>query len=62
MYGLKIGEITMFLGKIPNRKQWCFYFAEGTSLIPVAYVADKSLPEAQRLWAEMTRAPSTHSK
>jgi len=53
MDGLKIGNIALFLGKIPNRKRECFYFAEGTSLIPVAYITEKNLVEAKRLWSKM---------
>ena len=53
MDGLKLNGITLFLGKIPVRKQECFYFAEGTSLIPVAYIPKALLPEAKRLWGKM---------
>ena len=58
MDGLQIREqdIVLFLGKLPNRKQECFYFAEGTSLIPVAYISEKNLPEAKRLWQMMLDA------
>lgn len=53
MDGLKLNGIALFLGKIPCRKQECFYFAEGTSLIPVAYISKALLPEAKRLWGIM---------
>ena len=58
MDGLQIREqdIVLFLGKLPSRKQDCFYFAEGTSLIPVAYISEKNLPEAKRLWQMMLDA------
>lgn len=53
MDGLKVNDVSLFLGKIPNRKQECFYFAKGTTLYPVAYIRKGSLKEARRLWAEM---------
>lgn len=53
MDGLKLEGITLFLGKLPFRKQECFYFAEGIMVIPVAYVSEKRLPEAKRLWGIM---------
>ena len=56
MDGIKIGGIILFLGKIPYRKQECFYFAEGTNLYPVAYISEKNLPEAKRLWGTMISA------
>ena len=59
MDGIKINEITLFLGKIPNRKQECFYFAEGTNLIPVAYVHKDLIEEAHRLWGNMINALKT---
>jgi len=56
MDGLKINDVSLFLGKIPNRKQECFYFAEGTTLYPVAYIRKESLNDARRLWAKMIGA------
>lgn len=58
MDGLQIRgkDVSLFLGKLPNRKQECFYFAEGTVLIPVAYISEKNLPEAKRLWQMMLDA------
>lgn len=53
MDGLKIGEVTLFLGKLPNRKQQCFYFEEGSTIYPVAYVAEKHLAHAQIYWERM---------
>jgi len=53
MDGIRINEVSLFLGKIPGRKQQGFYFAEGTSLIPVAYISEANLPEAKRLWDKM---------
>ena len=53
MDGLKINGVTLFLGKIPNRKQECFYFAEGATLYPVAYISSENLVTAKRLWGQM---------
>jgi len=53
MDGLKLNGVTLFLGKIPNRKQECFYFVEGTTLYPVAYIHKELLKDAQRLWDKM---------
>ena len=53
MDGLKINGVSLFLGKMPNRKQECFYFAEGTCLYPVAYIRKENLEEAHRLWGKM---------
>ena len=53
MDGLKLNGVTLFFGKMPNRKQDCFYFAEGTTLYPVAYVRKELLKDAQRLWGKM---------
>ena len=53
MDGIKVRGVTLFLGKIPNRKQECFYFAKGTCLYPVAYIRKENLEEAKRLWSQM---------
>lgn len=53
MDGLKRNGITLFLGKIPSRKQECFYFLEGTTLYPVAYIRKELLTDIKRLWAIM---------
>lgn len=42
--------VKLFLGRIPGRKQACFYFEEGNRDIPVVYVSEANLPEAERLW------------
>ncbi len=52
MEGIRMNGVTLFLGKVPNRKQHCFYFDEGNVCYPVAYISAKNLPEAQRLWAK----------
>lgn len=54
MDGLKRGGVTLFLGKLPHRKQECFYFAEGATLTPAAYVSERDLPEVKRLWGVLT--------
>jgi len=53
MDGIRINDITLFMGKFPNRKQECFYFAEGANLYPVAYISKENLEEAKRLWIKM---------
>ena len=53
MDGLKINGVSLFLGKIPSRKQECFYFEEGTALYPVAYIKSELLDDAKRLWGRM---------
>ena len=53
MNGIEIKDVTLFLGKIPCRKQECFYFEEGVNLFPVAYISEKNLKEAKRLWGKM---------
>lgn len=55
MDGLQSNKVTLFLGKIPGRKQECFYFSKGTCIYPVAYISGKNLPEAKRLWGGMLR-------
>lgn len=53
MDGLTIKDVTLFLGKLPDREQECFYFVEGSILYPVAYVSKQHLPNAKRLWGKM---------
>ncbi len=53
MDGIKSNGVSLFLGKMLHRKQECFYFAEGTTLYPVAYINKRNLPEAKRLWGQM---------
>lgn len=55
MDGIRVYGVSLFLGKIPERKQECFYFAEGTTIYPVAYISKKSLPDAKRLWGKMVK-------
>lgn len=53
MDGLKINDVTLFIGKIPNRKQECFYFSEGACIYPVAYIRKENFEAAKRLWGKM---------
>lgn len=53
MDGLKINDTTLFMGKIPCRKQECFYFVDKTGMYPVAYINEKNIKEARRLWDKM---------
>ena len=53
MNGLKINDVALFIGKLPGRKQNCFYFSEGSKLLPIAYIKDKYMPEVERLWNKM---------
>lgn len=53
MNGIEIKGVTLFLAKIPKRKGLCFYFQEGNSIYPVAYVSDKLEPVAIDKWNKM---------
>ena len=53
MNGIKMHGVSLFLGKIPYRKQECFYFEEdGVRVYIAAYISEKNLAEAKRLWAK----------
>lgn len=53
MNGLKINNITLFVGYLPNRKQACFYFQDGASIYPVAYIKKERMAQTVRLWETM---------
>jgi len=53
MNGFSANGVKLFLGKVPGRKQECFYFEEGATCYPVAYISKQSLLEAKRLWAKL---------
>lgn len=53
MNGIKMNGVSLFLGKIPTRKQHGLYFVEGVQQLVVAYIKDKDLQEAERLWGKM---------
>jgi len=42
--------VKMGLGKLPGREQECFYFEEGNVIYPFAFIRNKNLEEAKRLW------------
>ena len=56
MDGMKnsINGVTLFLGRIPGRKQMCFYFAEGNSITVAAYVSAANEKAAVRLWKKLS--------
>jgi len=54
MDGLSIHGVSLFLGQLPLRKSWCFYFEADNRVYPVAYVPAKRLEDAKRLWAQFT--------
>ncbi len=66
MNGISQNGVTLFLGKLPGRKQACFYFLflEESSIYPVAFVSSKHLIMAHRLWAKMLseKAPEVEVK
>ena len=53
MDGLRVGETTLFLTEIPNRKGLVFVFEKDGVLFPVAYVNSKLKDEAVKHWKEM---------
>ena len=53
MDGIQINGVQLFLGKIPYRKQECFYFLEDNVCYPVAYINKQNLADAKRLWAKL---------
>jgi len=53
MNGMEINGVSLFLGKIPNRKRECFYFTEGPVMYPVAYVSKTTAEIAKKLWGKM---------
>ena len=46
-------DTTLALGRLPHRKQACFYFESGNELIPVAYVREERIVEAEKLWGQL---------
>ena len=56
MDGIKLNGITLFIGKIPNRKQQAFYFDDGSRLYPMAYIPEDKLDMTQMLWQKMLDA------
>ncbi len=62
MDGLKINGVSLFLGKMPTRKQECFYFEEGVNTYPIAYILPHNLKEGKRLWAKFAGVPKKDGK
>ena len=55
-YGLSLAnnKVKLFIGRLPGRKQECFYFVENeTSIFPIAYINNRNLEETKRLWNEL---------
>ena len=55
-YGISLAnnKVKLFIGKLPGRKQECFYFVENeTSIFPIAYISSRNLAEIKRLWNEL---------
>jgi hypothetical protein len=42
--------VKLSFGKLPTRKQECFYFEEDSKIYPVAYIRNEQLADAKRLW------------
>lgn len=53
MAGIRVGKITLFLEKIPNRKGLAFVFQKEGVIYPIAYVLSKNKEKAEKLWEEM---------
>jgi len=53
MDGIKINGVTLFVGKLPRRKQACFYFTDGTTLFPVAYIRPEYESMVNHNWQKM---------
>lgn len=53
MEGIKINGVSLYIGKIPGRKQNCFYFQEGNVIYPVAYIKDRHMKDAEYYWNKM---------
>ena len=51
MNGLSANGVSVFLGKIPGRKQECLYFETDGIIWPVGYIPPRYLKDAKRLWA-----------
>ena len=53
MDGLGVsGGISLFFGRLPQRKQMAVYFTEGNECTVVAYVSEQHRAEAERLWPQ----------
>lgn len=53
MDGIIIGNTTLFLGKLPRRKQECFYILENHVIYPIAYIKNTELSKMKEFWAKL---------
>lgn len=53
MDGIKINNVSLFIGKIPTRKQECFYFVDKNGMWPAGYIRAEYLEKTKELWQEM---------
>lgn len=49
-------NVKLGIGKLPGRKQECFYFTEDEDRVitPIAYIRKGNLVLAKKLWDELT--------
>lgn len=54
LYNTKTG-VKFGIGKLPGRKQSCFYFTkeDDTVIVPAAYISKTLLAEAEDLWCRL---------
>ena len=50
MDGIRIGDVALFLTRMPDRKGLAFVFQDGSTLYPVAYIATQHEAAACRYW------------
>ncbi len=57
MNGIKVrgSNLVLAMGKLPGYKQECFFFVEEDKnvITPVAFITERNLPMAQKLWGKM---------
>lgn len=55
-------QVKLTIGRLPGRKQECFYFTEKNDQIiwPIAYISERNLAVAERLWNALLKGLSTH--
>jgi hypothetical protein len=46
-------NVALAIGRLPGRKQACFYFEITGQTIPVAYVRENEIAEVEELWAKL---------
>ena len=62
MDGIKINGVTLFIGKLPGRKQECFYFQIASRIWPVAYIRSEHIEQATDFWTQMLRGIPDETK